>query len=146
MSKVIKSIRDWICDVEKYRQSIKKTKVRVKKTRPAGVQVQNLKYDKDNSNISPVKIPGSIDTIIYNSKTRKLQIYKAVGRQGLSVRGTSIKDFDDVKSYQFTVRKTSFHDFVGKDPKTIEKNLSDKVKRNKVNGRVNEHCQIIYVK
>ena len=146
MSKVIKSIRDWICDVEKYRQSIKKTKVRVKKTRPAGVQVQNLKYDKDNSNISPVKIPGSIDTIIFNSKTRKLQVYKAVGRQGLSVKGTSIKDFDDVKSYQFTVRKTAIHAFVGKDPKWIEKNMSDKVKRTKVNGRVNEHCRIVYVK
>ena len=67
-------------------------------------------------------------------------------RSGLSIKGTTIKDFDDVKSYQFTVRKVSIHDFVGKDPKVIEKNLSDKVKRTKVNGRVNEHCRIVYVK
>ena len=105
-----------------------------------------MKYDKDNSKISPVKIPGSVDTIIFNSKTRKLQIYKAVGRQGLSVKGTSIKDFDDVKSFQFTVRKVAIHHFIGKDPKWIEKNMSDKVKRTKVNGRVNEHCRIVYVK
>ena len=146
MSKVIRTIRDWICDVEKYRQTVKKTTVRVKKVKPAGAQVKDLKYDKDNSKISPVKIPGSIDTIIFNEKTRKLQVYKAVGRQGLSVKGTSIKDFDDVKSYQFTVRKTAIHAFVGKEPKWIEKNMSDKVKRTKVNGRVNEHCRIVYVK
>ena len=146
ISKVIKTVRDWICDVEKYRQTVKKTTVRVKKVKPAGAQVKDLKYDKDGSSISATKIPGSIDTIIFNSKTRKLQIYKAVGRQGLSVKGTSIKDFDDVKSFQFTVRKVAIHHFIGKDPKWIEKNMSDKVKRTKVNGRVNEHCRIVYVK
>lgn len=146
ISKVIKTVRDWICDVEKYRQTVKKTTVRVKKVKPAGAQVKDLKYDKDGSSISATKIPGSIDTIIFNSKTRKLQVYKAVGRQGLSVKGTSIKDFDDVKSFQFTVRKVAIHHFIGKDPKWIEKNMSDKVKRTKVNGRVNEHCRIVYVK
>jgi len=105
-----------------------------------------LNYDKDNSKISPVKIPGSVDTIIFNSKTRKLQVYKAVGRQGLSVKGTSIKDFDDVKSYQVTVRENMIESVVGKDPKALEKIISPKTKRTKVNGRVNEHCRIVYVK
>ena len=146
MSKVIRTIRDWICDVEKYRQTVKKTTVRVKKVKPASTQVKDLNYDKDNSKISPVKIPGSIDTIIFNSKTRKLQVYKAVGRQGLSVKGTSIKDFDDVKSYQVTVRENMIESVVGKDPKALEKIISPKTKRTKVNGRVNEHCRIVYVK
>ena len=146
MSKVIRTIRDWICDVEKYRQTVKKTTVRVKKVKPASTQVKDLKYDKDNSKISPVKIPGSVDTIIFNSKTRKLQVYKAVGRQGLSVKGTSIKDFDDVKSYQVTVRENMIESVVGKDPKALEKIISPKTKRTKVNGRVNEHCRIVYVK
>ena len=146
MSKVIRTIRDWICDVEKYRQTVKKTTVRVKKVKPASTQVKDLNYDKDNSKISPVKIPGSVDTIIFNSKTRKLQVYKAVGRQGLSVKGTSIKDFDDVKSYQVTVRENMIESVVGKDPKALEKIISPKTKRTKVNGRVNEHCRIVYVK
>ena len=68
LSKIIKRIRDWICDIEKYRQSIKKTVVRVKKVKPAGTQVKNLKFDKDNSTVAPHKIPGSIECIIYNSK------------------------------------------------------------------------------
>ena len=146
LNKVIKLLKEWIMDIEKYRQSVKKTKVRVKKVQPAGTQVKDINYDKDGSIVSAVKIPGAVELIIFNSKYRKLQVYYAIGRSGLSVKGTTIKDFDDVKSYQFTVRKASIHTFVGKDPKAIEKNLSDKVKRTKVNGRVNEHCRIVYVK
>jgi hypothetical protein len=146
LNKIIKTLKDWLLDVEKYKLTVKKTKVRVKKVKPAGVQVRDLNYDKDNSKISPVKIPGSVDTIIFNSKTRKLQVYKAVGRQGLSVKGTSIKDFDDVKSYQVTVRENMIDSVVGKDPKALEKIISPKTKRTKVNGRVNEHCRIVYVK
>jgi hypothetical protein len=146
MNKVIRTIRDWICDVERYRQTVKKTTVRVKKVKPAISQVKDLKYNKKDSKISATKIPGSVDTIIFNEKTRKLQVYKAVGRQGLSVKGTSIKDFDDVKSYQVTIRENLIDSVVGKDPKALEKIISPKTKRTKVNGRVNEHCRIVYVK
>ena len=34
MNKLVKTIRDWICDVEKYRQSVQKTIIRVKKVKP----------------------------------------------------------------------------------------------------------------
>ena len=65
--------------------------------------------------------------------------------KGTSVKITSIKDFDD-QSCQVTVRENLIESVVGKDPKAIEKLLSPKTKRTKVNGRVNEHCVIVYVK
>jgi len=133
-------------DVEKYQLANQKTVVRTKKVKPAGVQVANVNYDKEGSPISAVKIPGAIDVVIFNTKTRKLQVYKAVGRQGLSVKGTSIKDFDEVKSYQVTVRANLVDDVIGKEPKAIEKIISSKTKRTKVNGRLNEHCRVVYVK
>ena len=148
LSKIIKHIRDWICDIEKYRQSVKKTnaKVRVVKYKPAAIQIEKLNYDKDNSTGKAVKIPGAYELILFNSKYRKLQVYYSLGRNGFKVTGTTIKDFDDVKSYQITVRKNLVKDVLNKNPKQIDKFFSAKTKRSKVNGRVNEHCRIVYVK
>jgi len=146
LNKVIKVLGDWICDTEKYRQSVKKTKVRVKKTQPPIRQIRDLKYDKEGSTVSAMKIPGAVELILFNTKYRKLQVYYAIGRSGLSIKGTSIKDFDDVKSYQVTVRQNLVEDVLSKNPKQIDKVFDSKTKRTKVNGRVNEHCRIVYVK
>lgn len=146
LNKVIKVLGDWICDTEKYRQSVKKTKVRVKKTQPPIRQIRDLKYDKEGSTVSAMKIPGAVELILFNTKYRKLQVYYAIGRSGLSIKGTSIKDFDDVKSYQVTVRQNLVEDVLSKNPKQIDKVFDSKTKRTKVNGRVNEHCKIVYVK
>ena len=146
LNKIIKVLKDWICDTEKYRQSIKKTKVIVKKVKPAAAQIKNIKYDKDGSTVPVIKIPGSVECIIFNSKYRKLQVYYAIGRSGLSVKGTTIKDFDDTKSYQVTIRENLINDVLSKDPKQVDKFFGPKNKRTKVNGRVNEHCRIVYVK
>ena len=146
LNKIIKTIQDWICDIEKYRQSIKKTVVRVKKIQPPIKQIKDLKYNKEGSTVSAMKIPGSVELILFNTKYRKLQVYYAMGRSGLTVKGTSIKDFDDVKSYQVTVRQNLVEDVLSKNPKQIDKFFGPKTKRAKVNGRVNEHCKIVYVK
>ena len=148
INRLIKIMQDWICDVEKYRQSIKKAnaKVRIIKHKPSAVQVQNMKYDRDNSTISAVKIPGATELILFNSKYRKLQVYYSIGRNGFKVTGTTIKDFDDVKSYQVTVKQNSISDVLNKDPKQVDKFFGPKIKRTKLNGRVNEHCRIVHVK
>ena len=150
MKKVVRTIRDWIVDVEKYRQSVKKTPtVRKKRVKPAGVQVRDLKYKREKfegdgwevMSVSPVKVPGANTVYIFNTKTNKLQKYVAINRTGLSVKGTSIKDFDDTKSFQFTIRK-------GKHQEVLNSADFDKyaTRKTAVNGRVNEHCVILSVK
>jgi hypothetical protein len=146
LRKWVKTLEKMKDEVSKYEKANKKAIVRTKKVKPAGAQVVNMKYNKDDSKVSAVKIPGSVETIIWNPKTRKLQVYKALTRNGFSVKGTTIKDFDTDTSYQFTVRATSIDTMVGKDSKALEKIMSPKVKRTKVNGRVNEHCEIILCK
>jgi hypothetical protein len=146
LNKWLKSFEKMKDDVEKYKKAHTKAIVRVKKVKPPLQQVSKLNYDKENSKVSAMKIPGSVVTIIFNTKNRKLQVYHAVGRSGLSVKGTSIKDFDETKSYQITVRQNLIDSVVGKDPKAIEKVISPKTKRTTVNGRVNENCTIVYVK
>ena len=146
LNKWLKSFEKMKDDVEKYKKAHTKAVVRVKKVKPALQQVSKLNYDKENSKVSAMKIPGSVVTIIFNAKNRKLQVYHAVGRSGLSVKGTSIKDFDETKSYQVTVRQNLIDSVIGKDPKAIEKVISPKTKRTTVNGRVNENCTIVYVK
>ena len=145
LNKWIKTLEKMKADVSKYEKANQKTIVRTKKVKPAGLQVRDLKYDKENSKVAASKIPGSVHVVLFNQKTRKLQKYSALTRNGLSVKGTSIKDFDKEKSQQFTVRANQVESVLA--TKDLVKNW-DKLKGNKqpVNGRVNEHCRIIITK
>jgi hypothetical protein len=145
LSKWIKTLEKMKADVSKYEKANTKAIVRVKKVKPAGAQVRDMNYDKENSDVSAVKIPGSTHVVLFNQKTRKLQKYSALTRNGLSVRGTSIKDFDKDKSQQFTVRANQVETILS--TADLVKGW-DKLKGNKqpVNGRVNEHCKIILCK
>lgn len=145
LNKWIKTLEKMKADVSKYEKANQKTIVRTKKVKPAGLQVRDLNYDKENSKVAASKIPGSVHVVLFNQKTRKLQKYSALTRNGLSVKGTSIKDFDKEKSQQFTVRANQVESVLA--TKDLVKNW-DKLKGNKqpVNGRVNEHCRIIITK
>ena len=145
LNKWVKTLEKMKADVSKYEKANAKTIVRVKKVKPAGAQVRDMNYDKENSDVSAVKIPGSSHVVLFNQKTRKLQKYSALTRNGLSVRGTSIKDFDKDKSQQFTIRANQVETILS--TADLVKGW-DKLKGNKqpVNGRVNEHCKIILCK
>jgi hypothetical protein len=147
LRKWVKTLSKMKDDVSKYEKDNTKAIVRTKKVKPAGMQVVNMKYNKDDSKVSAVKIPGSVETIIWNPKNRKLQVYKSLTRNGFSVKGTTIKDFDVDTSYQITIRNQWIKDVVGKDSKGIDTFFKKKnSKKIKVNGRVNEHCEIILCK
>lgn len=143
LKKWLKAFTTMRADVAKYEKQHKKAVVRKKKAVPAIKQIKNLKYNTD-STVSPAKIPGAMTVVLFNEKTRKLQKYVALTRDGVSVKGTSIKDFDEDKSYQITIRAKDV-DSVYKPSivKDMEKSTS---KKSKVNGRVNEHCKIIIAK
>ena len=73
--------------------------------------VSKLKYQINDSDlgiasINPVNILDASEVWVYNTKTRKLGVYKkSVLSLGLSVGGTSIKDYDPDGSVQKTLRK-----------------------------------------
>jgi len=58
------------------------------------------------TSVDPVNIIGAHGLIIYNSKTRKLGIYEATHKHhGLTLKGTSIINYDPNTSIQKTLRK-----------------------------------------
>jgi hypothetical protein len=98
-------------------------KTRTPKAKPAGVIVAKMKFAATNDDlglksVSPTSIVGADELYCFNVKTRKMQVYKALDGMTLTVKGTTIMNYDMEKSGQKTVRK----------PETLTP-LSDKGKR-----------------
>ena len=114
--------------------------------------VSKLKYKINDSelgvgSINPVEIIDASEVWIFNTKNRKLGVYKkATTSLGLTVKGTSIKDFSDTASWQKTLRKPAeqLKEFRG-NAKTKFQSAFDDIKATevKLNGRMNEHILIL---
>lgn len=83
---------------------------RKKKEKPAALVVSKLKYkEKDDEygleSIKPIDIVGAQQLWVFNAKTRTLSVYNALGRSGLTVKGTTIVGFDEKSSITKKVRK-----------------------------------------
>lgn len=155
LNKWVKTFEKMKADIDKYEVANKKAIVRVKKAKPAIKQVEKLKYLKESDDlksIPPVRICGTMTLFTYNVKTRKLSKYQSLTRDGLSVKGTSIKDFDESKSYTFTVREKIYSDILSALKKKDVVKAIDTIKestKTKIaipNGRCNEHTLLIWTK
>ena len=110
-----KRITGWIDDllaaVEQYRGVKKATKkARVKKAPSKEKVISKLKYAKTDAvlklvSINPADIVGAQTLWCYDTKSRKLIVYYATAYQSLSVKGTSLINFDTDKSVMKTLRK-----------------------------------------
>ena len=109
-------------------------KPRKKKPLSFEKKVARLKFKKDDTenklvSIDPVKIMGSQQLWVYNTKTRKLGVYVAKDEAGLSVKGSTIENYKYSESISKTLRK----------PKDILSRVLDggKVVLRKVMGEIN---------
>ena len=85
-------------------------KPRKKKVKPAHVLVSKLKFKPDDkelglTSIKATEIIGAKQLWVFNTKTRIVGVYVASGSHGLSVKGTTIIDFDEKSSIGKTLRK-----------------------------------------
>lgn len=139
--------------VEKLSQNKKVRKTRVRKEKSAGVIVKNLKYQiKDdvlNLRSKPVAdIVGADELYLYNTEKRKLQFFKAVDGEKLTVKGTTILNYDEKKSHQKNIRKPEeliqpFTNSGKIDSRRLMKNIV--AKESGVNGRTSEHTIILNI-
>jgi len=122
---------------------------RKRKEKPASVQVARMKYLKEFAelNLKSVKPEGIINSTevwVYNTKYRRVGVYKA-DNGVLAVKGTTILGFSVTESKQFTLRKPA--DFfkgltIGKRPLNAKmKTLT--TKSAVPNGRINEETIIL---
>ena len=129
-------------------------KTRKPKPKSADKLVAKLKFKKldDKFNvvsINPTEIVGASELWVFNCKTRKLGKYVAkiidplgAGREGsgLSVKGTTITQFNEDESIQKTLRKPEeqLKEFKGAGKVKLRKFLEEiKTTDTKLNGRVN---------
>lgn len=126
---------------------------RAKKSVPAEKIIAKLKYLKTNEplklvSINPTDIISAKELWVYNTKSRKLGKYVAKEYAELSVKGTSIVNFDEGLSVQKTLRKPEdqLKEFKDAGKVALRKFLEDiKAVDIKLNGRISEEVILLKV-
>jgi len=140
--------------VDEYRKVKQATKkARVKKAPTKEKLVSKLKYAKEFKelklvSVNPAEIVGANELWIYNIKTRKLGKYVAAGHSQLSIKGTSIENFDTDRSVSKTLRKPEekLREFSKAGKIVLRKFLDDiKATETKLNGRISTDIVLLKV-
>jgi hypothetical protein len=98
--------------------------------------------------VSPTDIIGSTELWVYNTKSRKLGKYVSAEYQTLSVKGTSIINFNENLSICKTLRKPEekLKEFKAAGKVQLRKFLDDiNATDTKMNGRLNEETILLKV-
>lgn len=146
----------FIDDCDRYAGNKKATvvrKPRAKKVKSAVDQVAKLNYRKEDPVLkivsrNPAEIIGAQRIFVFNTKTRKLTTYVAVGPAGLGVKGTSVTGFDVDQSITKSLRKPKEPiDQVLTAGKVALRKFMDTIKTNPTtpNGRINSDTIILRV-
>lgn len=128
-------------------------KPRKKKVKPAKDIVSKLKYMEkcetyNITSVDPATIVGSTQLWAFNTKTRTLAVYNAMGPTGLSVKGTTIIGFDEKTSITKTLRKPqdTLPKVLTGGKMALRKIMEDiKTKEKQASGRINTETVILKV-
>lgn len=148
----IKRFRDFIKSIvdDCAQHQVTAKKPRIMKAKPPAVIVKKLKFLREFAELNlkscnPADIVGADELWVYNTKNRKLTNYTSANGDVLSVKGTTIINYDVAKSQSVTLRKPEEF-FKGL---TIGKRaMSNAVKEIKTkpstpNGRINEDTILV---
>ena len=102
------------------------------------------------ASVDPATIPGSEAVVMFNTKTRKATVYSAKADTKLTVKGTKLIGFDEVKSFAKTLRLPkavlpSLRNATSGARATMVMNTYVKGKSHTVNGRINKDTVVIKV-
>ncbi|CAB4167909.1 hypothetical protein UFOVP1666_108 [uncultured Caudovirales phage] len=123
---------------------------RKRKERPAGILVAKLRYMKEFlelglKSVFPTEIIGSTELWVYNTKTRRVSVYRGLDGGTLSVRGTTILNYDTTKSETKTLRKPEEFFKTTSLSKRVLSNAMKAIKTKTIipNGRINEETILL---
>jgi len=144
-----------ISDIKRW-SKIKQGEKKARKPRAMSVErmIKKLQYKKQDSkyklqSIDPILIPRCQQIWVFNTKTRKLAQYNAISRNGILIKGTTLKDFDTGASVSKTVRKPEqiLSKIITTDGKIALRNMWDSIKtlETKANGRINSDTILLKV-
>jgi hypothetical protein len=91
-------------------EAVKSRKPRKRKTKTPEQLVAKIKVMDEHKEFKLKSVPakdiiGAMQLWVFNTKNRKLGCYHAIDADGLSVKGSSIINFNESKSVQKTLRK-----------------------------------------
>lgn len=129
----------------------RKPKKRKKKT-PDQIVSKLIFCDEDKTynikSVKPTEIVGASQLWVFNTKTRKLGVYHTLDSEGLSVKGTTILNYDETKSVMKTLRKPEVVlPEVLKGGKVYMRSVIDTIKSVEMpmNGRINKETILLRV-
>jgi hypothetical protein len=153
-NKVAKFFVSMIKDCEKY-GAFKKAnrKSRISKPKTPAQQVKRLKYKiKDDvlniDSINPIDIVGASAVWLFNTKNRKLTVYRTDSGQGIQIKGSALQNYDPEVSETKTLRKPveQLKELINVGKVQLRKFMDNiKTKSGNVNGRVNVEMLIVRV-
>lgn len=152
IKKRIALLEEMLNDVEIYKSTKKAArKPRKTKEKSADKLVAKMNYLKSSpdygvASVNPIKVVGSIKVYLFNEKYRKLTILSTTSLSGLSVKGTTIRDYDEKNSFSMKIRKPEeiLPIIVSKTDRQIENVLKKlTTKKTSANGRVNDNTLIL---
>jgi hypothetical protein len=154
VTQLIKLISSWTEDLDRYSQFKKANrKPRAKKVKPAGVQVAKLKYKREDSELGiksvlPPEMVGASQVWVYNTKYKKLAVYRSDSSSGIQVKGTTLQNYEPDLCEQKTLRKPkeTLKEVLNAGKVQLRRIIPElTTKESPVNGRINEDCLIIRV-
>lgn len=143
-----------IDDSKKMQHNAKLTRTpRKKKAKPADKVVSKLNYKKEDNglklaSINPTDIVGCTQLWVFNTKTRKLGVYNAIDVGGLSVKGSTLVNFNEETSVHKTLRKpeVTLPEVIKGGKITLRKILpSINAVEQKMTGRINSDTILLRV-
>jgi hypothetical protein len=149
LKRFLSFVESIVADCQQQVVAAKATRMpRKRKEKPAGVLVARMQYQKEFAELNmksvpPTTIIGASELWVYNTKYRRVSVYYAMDRGGLSVRGTTILNYDTSKSETKTLRKPEeFFKVAGKRAMATALK-SVKTKGIVPNGRINNETILI---
>lgn len=155
LSRQIKAFQNIYNQIDSYvgNSAANKTKrKRKKKAKSAEKQIESLSYKSADKkymikSIDPERIVGSTMLVVFNTKNRKLGIYYANDDKGLSIKGTTIQNYNASKSQQKTIKKPER--FLSHFQKSNDRRIrlvfdrDFNTKASELNGRINQHTILL---
>jgi len=151
---VAKFFATMVQDCNKY-GAFKKANRKPRTTKPKtpAQQVKNLKFKtKDDelnlSSVSPMDIVGASAVWLYNTKNRKLSVYRTESGQGIQIKGSALQNYDPEMSEIKTLRKPAeqLRELLNAGKVQLRKFMENiRTKGGDVNGRMSSDILIVRV-
>lgn len=152
ITKVIQQLGEWQKGLEQY-VGFKKAnrKPRAKKEKSPVQQIAKLVYKKEDTelnltSVNPTELVGASQVWVYNTKYKRLAVYRSDSARGIQIKGTTLQNYDPDLCEQKSLRKPA---------ETIKQVLEGSkiqlrklmsmltTKDSKVNGRINNECILL---